>query len=261
MTQPSTNGIGIVSVVDTASLTVVCTIPVGNGPAGVAITPDGRFAYVANAQDVNAPAPGDVSKIDTSTCAVVRSVAVGNNPAAVALTPDGRYVYVTNSQGLRAISPPATGDVSVIDTSTDTVVCTIQVENKPIGVAITPDGRFAYVANNRGTSGSSDTAVPGSVSVIDTGTCAVVKRIPVGNNPVGIAFPSLPMCVGGRPTCVGDCGNDGTVTVDELLTMVNIALGNADASACTAGDANHDGQITIDEILTAVNNALNGCSG
>jgi hypothetical protein len=39
------------------------------------------------------------------------------------------------------------------------------------------------------------------------------------------------------------------------LTMVNIALGNADLSACTAGDANHDGQITVDEVLTAVNNA------
>jgi len=67
-----------------------------------------------------------------------------------------------------------------------------------------------------------------------------------------------------RPTftprpCVGDCNDDGTVTVDEILTMVNIALGNAPVTACEAGDANQDGQITIDEILTAVNNALNGC--
>ena len=61
--------------------------------------------------------------------------------------------------------------------------------------------------------------------------------------------------------CTGDCNNDRAVTVDELLTMVNIALGNAGAATCTAGDADHDGQITIDEILAAVNNALNGCSG
>jgi len=60
-------------------------------------------------------------------------------------------------------------------------------------------------------------------------------------------------------TCVGDCGGDGAVTIDELLIMVNAALGNADASACPAGDVNGDGQITIDEILRAVNNALNGC--
>lgn len=59
--------------------------------------------------------------------------------------------------------------------------------------------------------------------------------------------------------CVGDCNADGQVTVDELLTMVNIALGNSNVSSCLAGDANHDEQITIDEILTAVNHALNGC--
>jgi hypothetical protein len=62
------------------------------------------------------------------------------------------------------------------------------------------------------------------------------------------------------PTCAGDCGDDGQVTVDEILIMVNIALGNLDVSQCQGGDANHDGQITIDEILTAVNNALNGCT-
>jgi hypothetical protein len=60
-------------------------------------------------------------------------------------------------------------------------------------------------------------------------------------------------------SCVGDCGGDDQVTVDELLTMVNIALGNAGVGTCEAGDANHDSQITVDEILTAVNNALNGC--
>jgi hypothetical protein len=49
--------------------------------------------------------------------------------------------------------------------------------------------------------------------------------------------------------------------VNELVTMVNIALGNAQLSDCTAGDANNDGHITIDEILTAVNNALSGCQG
>jgi hypothetical protein len=59
--------------------------------------------------------------------------------------------------------------------------------------------------------------------------------------------------------CVGDCNSGNDVTVDELLAMVNIALGNADVSTCLVGDANHDMQITVDEILTAVNNALNGC--
>jgi hypothetical protein len=59
--------------------------------------------------------------------------------------------------------------------------------------------------------------------------------------------------------CVGDCDSDGHVTVNELVTMVNVALGTASASACSAGDANDDGYVRIDELIAAVNNALNGC--
>ena len=60
--------------------------------------------------------------------------------------------------------------------------------------------------------------------------------------------------------CVGDCKGNGTVTIEELITMVTIALGSASVSACTAGDANGDGAITITEIIAAVNAALNGCA-
>lgn len=59
--------------------------------------------------------------------------------------------------------------------------------------------------------------------------------------------------------CVGDCNGDSAVTVDEIITMVNIALGNQAVSNCLAGDGNNDGAITVDEIVTAVTNALNGC--
>jgi hypothetical protein len=82
-----------------------------------------------------------------------------------------------------------------------------------------------------------------------------------GQTDVNFTFgdENLQPCPTPTPTsCVGDCGGDGTVTVDELLTMVNIALGNMDVSSCSAGDDNDDGQITVDEILNAVNNALQG---
>lgn len=59
--------------------------------------------------------------------------------------------------------------------------------------------------------------------------------------------------------CVGDCSGDEQVTVDEIVTMVNIALGQASVSTCPAGDPSGDDQVTVDEILQAVNNALNGC--
>lgn len=59
--------------------------------------------------------------------------------------------------------------------------------------------------------------------------------------------------------CTGTCDYSGQVTVDKILTMVNIALGNQSINGCWAGDANGDGLITVDEILAAVINALNGC--
>ncbi len=59
--------------------------------------------------------------------------------------------------------------------------------------------------------------------------------------------------------CTGNCDYSDAVTVDEIITMVNIALGNAGITSCEAGDANGDGVITVDEIVTAVNLGLNGC--
>jgi hypothetical protein len=59
---------------------------------------------------------------------------------------------------------------------------------------------------------------------------------------------------------VGDCNEDGTASVSELIQMVNIALGTARLSTCIPGDANGDGQIVVNEIVVGVNNALNGCA-
>jgi hypothetical protein len=59
--------------------------------------------------------------------------------------------------------------------------------------------------------------------------------------------------------CAGDCGSSGTVTIDKLIVMVNIALGRTALSSCEPGDVDGSGQITVDEIIMAVNNALNGC--
>jgi hypothetical protein len=61
--------------------------------------------------------------------------------------------------------------------------------------------------------------------------------------------------------CDGDCDGGGIVTVNELVTAVNIALGNAAVSACSRADANQNGSVTVDELVRAVNGALNGCVG
>jgi hypothetical protein len=63
----------------------------------------------------------------------------------------------------------------------------------------------------------------------------------------------------GVASCVGDCDGTGSVTVDKLVTMVSIALGEAELSSCDDGDNDGNLQITVDEILIALNMALNGC--
>ncbi|MFI5366028.1 MAG: protease pro-enzyme activation domain-containing protein [Candidatus Binatia bacterium] len=63
----------------------------------------------------------------------------------------------------------------------------------------------------------------------------------------------------GVVTCAGDCNGDGQVTVNEILTGVNIALGTAPLSVCMPLDTNGDGVVTVDEILTAIAHALSGC--
>jgi hypothetical protein len=59
--------------------------------------------------------------------------------------------------------------------------------------------------------------------------------------------------------CLGDCNGDGSVTVDEIVTLVSIALGTANLDACPAADGDDSGSVTVDEIVTAVTNALSGC--
>jgi len=59
--------------------------------------------------------------------------------------------------------------------------------------------------------------------------------------------------------CTGDCGADGSVTVDEIVLGVSIALGTGHVSQCSDFDADRNGEVTIDEVIGAVNNALLGC--
>lgn len=60
--------------------------------------------------------------------------------------------------------------------------------------------------------------------------------------------------------CGGDCDGATTVTVDEIIRGVNIALGTTPVGDCPAFDIDGGDTVTVDEIVTAVNNALSGCS-
>ena len=74
-------------------------------PDAVAITPDGKTAYVANFSS------GSVTPIDTATNTPGTAIPVGTDPVGVAITPDGKTAYVTNV-GSNSVTP--------IDTATNT---------------------------------------------------------------------------------------------------------------------------------------------
>ncbi len=143
-------------------------------PYGVAVTPDGKYAYVANFGS------GNVSVIDTATNTLDpknSTINVGNEPWGVAITPygspNGANAYVTNY---------GSNTASVINTSTNSIKATIYGLNSPYGVAVTPDRSTVYVTNH----GSS--YFPGNtVSVINTSTNSIIAMVPVGNSPMGVA--------------------------------------------------------------------------
>jgi hypothetical protein len=59
--------------------------------------------------------------------------------------------------------------------------------------------------------------------------------------------------------CAGDCGGTGTVSVDEIILGVRIALGEMPMSDCLPMDSDHDGVVTVSDLVAAINSALSGC--
>jgi YVTN family beta-propeller protein len=171
-----------VSVIDTETNTVIATIPVGDSPFGVAVSPDGSKVYVTNLGSAS------VSVIATATDTVTATIPVAGHTDEVAVSSDGSKVYVTNV---------SSGNVSVIDPATNTVTATIPVGLAPLGVAVTPDGSKVYVAN----------VDSHNVSVIETATNTVIATIPVGTEPVafGIFIQPAPRFAGtpGHSNCHG----------------------------------------------------------
>jgi uncharacterized repeat protein (TIGR01451 family) len=166
VTNRSTNGAGHynVSVVNPAPPgTITKNIQVEGGPEGIAVTPDGTKAYVAN------NFAGTVSVIDTANEQVENTIFIGFvGPRGVAVNPDGSEVYIANA---------FSDTVSVISTTTNTVTATIRVGFAPQAVAFSPDGKTAYVANES----------TRNVSVINTATRAQTSTIPVDGAPTDVA--------------------------------------------------------------------------
>ena len=212
--QPAPNG--AVSVVDTQSNSVTTSIPVGDNPIGIAITPNGSKAYVANITS------GDVSVIDTASNSVITTINVGPTPLGIVVSPDGSKVYIAHR---------FSNFISVIDTVTDTFQTTVTVGQNPFGIEVSPDSSKIYVAN------SDDN----SVSVIDAVTNTIVNTIAVGGFPLGLAITS-----DGTRLLVVNQSTDNVSIIDTALeTVVN---------TLPVGDQPLDIRITEDGLTAYVTN-------
>lgn len=222
-------------VVDPVALRVVGQVTTGVGPHEVAVTPDGRTAYVTNYGDRQ---PGQsLSIVDLATLtarevpldslgrphgivvaagrvyftaeadqAVARLDRAGTGVDWVGRTgqvathmvvasPDGGTLYTANV---------GSGNVTRLTLATGDVR-QIAVGPQPEGIAISPDGRELWVGHNG----------DGGVSVIDVRAEAVVATLPVGTMPIRLAFTPD----GGR-VLASDARADAVVVIDARLRAV-----------------------------------------
>jgi len=139
-------------------------IPVGKGPEGIDLSPDGKQVWSAHSRD------GGVSIIDVATKKVVQTLAVGTKRSnRIKLTRDGKFALISDLEA---------GDLVVLDAAARKEVKRIALGRQPEGILIPPDGSRAFVAVNG----------DNSVAVIDLKTWTVTSRISAGTGPDGLAW-------------------------------------------------------------------------
>lgn len=191
---------GSILVVNIASGSVVQTIQTGNGPHGMAFTPDGLYVLVVNSND------NTVSVISTAKMQSVKTIGTDLGPTGIAITSDGKWVLTPNMGSTtvslidlvqmksmqniqvpfwpRRIALAANGAVGVVTTvypdSPGFSVIDIQKRTSQNfnpgtsnmgGVAITPDSRFAFISYDFN-----------KLAVYDIQKQAIINTITTGNS-------------------------------------------------------------------------------
>jgi len=146
---------------------VETAIPVGKGPEGFDVSPDGRELWAANSHD------GTVSIIDVASRKVIRTLQLQTKMAnRLKFTPDGKRVLVSD---LRS------GDLVALDAMTRNEIRRVSVGRGAAGILLTPDGLRAYVA----------ASPDNNVAVVDLKTLSVSGRIATGHGPDGMAWATM----------------------------------------------------------------------
>jgi YVTN family beta-propeller protein len=139
-------------------------IPVGKGPEGIDLSPDGKQLWTAHRADPN------LSVIDTATDKVIKTLPTGTKLAnRVKFTPDGKRVLVSDTGG---------NELLVLDAVSGEVLKRVATLSQPAGILIAPDGQRAFVA----------CLGAKSVQVVDLAKLDVVGVIAAGNAPDGMSW-------------------------------------------------------------------------
>ena len=139
-------------------------IPVGKGPEGIDLSPDGREVWSAHSRD------GGVSIIDVATKKVVQTIDLGTKRSnRIKLTPDAKFALVSDLEA---------GELIVLDAPARKVLKRVPLGKMPEGILIPPAGGVAYVAVNG----------DNFIAVVDLKTWQVTKKITTGTGPDGMAW-------------------------------------------------------------------------
>ena len=160
---------------------VIGTITVGKQPSGMAISPKGDLALVANRAD------GTISvlSIRGKDVLVLDTVTVGagaDQVSAVAITPDGKRAFAVKSNANKVALLAIDGQKVTYDKRD------LPAGIFPYNIAVTPDGKLALTADT-GNGGSSDGSVD-TISVIDleANPPRVIDHVTVGDSPEGLVI-------------------------------------------------------------------------
>ena len=139
-------------------------IPVGKGPEGMDISPDGKQLWAANSAD------GSVSIIDIASKKVVETIPVQ--------TKHSNRLKFTRDGKLALISDPEANEVIVLDVASRKITKKIPVGNSPEGILVAPDGDRAFLA----------VTGDNKVVVLDLKTLSIAGQISPGKGPDGMAW-------------------------------------------------------------------------
>lgn len=195
-----------VAVIDMRTQTLAATVPLAQPAVALAVTPDGRFVYVATEGGIGRTL---VSVIDTRRNTTIADIPVALGALGIAVNPNGTTVYVAS----------VSGTVSVIDTASNKVTATLTID-KPERVTFAPDGTFAYVSE----------VGAAEIAIVDTTQHRLIGNIRVGQAPLGVAFTS-----DARTAYVANANSadvhvidTGTRTVTEVIragySLLNVAV-------------------------------------